>query len=637
MLYLRNRHLFLIDLVVLPAAALLAFVLRLNAVEFLDYWRGFLVFTCVAVPLKLVVFHWAGLYNRMWRYASIDELVLIAGGAAGGSLLSAAILFGVILPLAGHIGIPRSIPFIDGLLTMLVIGGPRFAIRMAWRSRHRESLGRRGDTEKRVLIIGAGDAGAIVVRELHASPQTGLTPVGFIDDDKEKHGIHVYGVLVHGGRESLARIAHELHVDEVIIAMPSAPGTVIREILSICSDVGVPARTVPGLFDIISGELSVNQIREVDIEDLLRRKPVKIDVVAVQELLRGRRVLVTGGGGSIGGELCRQITLAGPEQLIVLGHGENSVFTIYSELVKETTCPLFSVIADIRDYKCLERIFATFRPELVFHAAAHKHVPLMEANACEAITNNILGTRNLVRIAKRTSVNHFLLISTDKAVNPSSVMGVTKRIAELIVHNAGSSDEARFAAVRFGNVLGSRGSVVNIFKQQISDGGPVTVTSPEMKRYFMTIPEAVQLVLQAAVLCNGGEVFVLDMGEPVAIVDLATDLIRLSGFKPLVRPQTPHDELGPAEDDWDIEVVFSGVRPGEKLFEELFLEGENHRRTNHEKILVALNGEATNSLNQNLDAQVDQLIELAQSGDEAGVRRMLREIVPEYQPAGESR
>jgi FlaA1/EpsC-like NDP-sugar epimerase len=628
MLNLRNRHLFLIDLVLLPAAAVLAFVLRLDVVRFQANARHALLFIAVAVPVKLIVFRYYGLYGRYWRYASMGELMLITTATGISSVIAAALLFGLALPLSGLIGFPRSIPIIDGLLTLFVVGGPRYAIRVAGQRRQRvrrQGLGKaNGVAPRRVLVMGAGDAGAMIVKEMQANPQLGLLPVGFADDDPQKAGVRIHGVPVLGPRERIAELAGEYEIDEVIIAMPTVPGSVIRQILEICNQAGLPAHTVPGLYDIISGEVSVSQIREVDIEDLLRREPVRTDLEAVQALIRGRRVLVTGAGGSIGSELCRQIARAGADSLFLVGHGEHSIYRINRELRERfgSGICIVPLIADARDRARLEQLFAEHRPELVFHAAAHKHVPLMETNACEAVTNNVLGTRNLVEAAEAAGVSHLILISTDKAVNPASIMGVTKRVAEMIVHQAARRNGRCFAAVRFGNVLGSRGSVIPEFKRQIAQGGPVTVTHPDMHRYFMTIPEAVQLVLQAAAIGRGGEVFVLDMGEPVCMVDLATDLIRLSGLRPKVAGQPG----GSAE--WDIEVVFSGVRPGEKLAEELFVEGEEYGRTRHEKIFVAMNGQDPMT---RLEEQVEQLVAVAQQGDEGSLRRLLAEIVPEYQ------
>jgi FlaA1/EpsC-like NDP-sugar epimerase len=644
---LRNRHFFLIDLVLLPLVAVLAFALRLDATGMGRYGSAILLFIVLAVPIQLLVAYWLGLYRRFWRYASLDELLLIAVVTGLSTVVTAALLFGVAVPLTG-ISVPRSIPLINCVLAFLVMGGVRFAVRFEGQHRQRTQRRERRQSEKRVLIMGAGDAGSMVVQEMQANPHLGLVPVGYVDDDERKWGGQIRGVPVLGGRDRIPEFVGEHNAEEVVIAMPTAPGSTIRQIVAICDLANVPARTIPGMYDILSGQVSVSQIRNVEIEDLLRRNPVQIDAAAVEELLRGRRVLVTGAGGSIGSELCRQIARAQPECLVVLGHGENSIFHIVSELQESAKCELVSMVADIRDQGRLDRIVDQLRPELIFHAAAHKHVPLMEANVCEAVSNNVLGTRNLIRTAERSGVSHFILISTDKAVNPTSVMGATKRVAELLVYQAAQRDGVRFSAVRFGNVLGSRGSVVNTFKQQIAEGRTVTVTHPEMRRFFMTIPEAVQLVLQAAALGRGGEVFVLDMGEPVRIVDLATDLIRLSGLRPKVRAWDARgadedqsgsrdrlDESSEDEIDWDIEVAFTGARQGEKLFEELFSDGEECHRTRHEKILVAENGQEVEA-HSDLDEQVGRLAELAQKGDEEGVRRLLGEIVPDYRPAQET-
>jgi FlaA1/EpsC-like NDP-sugar epimerase len=628
----RNRHFFLIDLILLPAAAVLAFALRLDARGMEAYGSAILLFIAVAVPVELLVAYGLGLYRRYWRYASVDELLLIAAVAGISTVATAGLLFGLALPLTG-LRCPRSIPLINGLLVLLSLGAVRFAVRISRQSQQRNLRHNHDAGKKRVLIVGAGDAGMMIVKQMQTNPSLGLVPVGFLDDDEGKHGVQILGVPVLGGREQIPAAVREQQPAEVIIAMPSAPGSVIRHILEVCRRAGVPARTVPGLYDILSGQVHVSQIRPVEIEDLLRREPVQIDAAAVQALLRDRRVLVTGAGGSIGSELCRQIARAEPACLVMLGHGEDSIFRIQAELCQWAPCELAAVIADTRDAARLDQVFGRYRPELVFHAAAHKHVPLMEENVCEAISNNILGTRNLLRAAAAVGVRHFVLISTDKAVNPTSVMGATKRVAELLVYRAARQNAACYAAVRFGNVLGSRGSVVHTFRRQIADRQAVTVTHPEIRRFFMTIPEAVQLVLQAAALGHGGEVFVLDMGAPVRILDLATDLIRLSGLRPRVQGESPPGDV--ADDDsgaWDVEVVFTGLRTGEKMFEELFAQGEECRRTRHESILVAVNGQ-DRQIDPLLEEQVNRLAALAEFGDEAGVRWLLQEIVPEYQPA----
>lgn len=622
MLSLRNRHFFLLDLILLPAAAVMAFVLRLDAKGLEVYASGILLFVAVTVPVKLVTFYLMGLYRHVWRYASVDELLRIALATGVSELVTIGLIFGIALQLFGIQAFPRSIPFIDGLLTLLVVGAPRFAVRMA--EQRRERVRRRTHLRqgsKQVLVMGAGSAGAMIVKEMRANPQLGLVPVGLLDDDGAKHGLRIHGVPVLGGRDLIPALVEGVGVAEVIIAMPTAPGSAIRDILKICSQAGVPARTIPGLYDILSGQVSVNQIRNVDIEDLLRREPIQTDTSAVEDMLRGCRVLVTGAGGSIGSELCRQIALCEPAALILLGHGENSIFEMANELRQLwPKLPIKEVIADVRDLGRLRQVFAAYEPEIIFHAAAHKHVPLMELNAVEAVTNNVQGTANLLRLAEAYHVGRFVFISTDKAVNPSSVMGATKRVAEFLVHAAAQRDGTPYVSVRFGNVLGSRGSVVPVFRRQIARGGPVTVTHPEVRRYFMTIPEAVQLVLQASTLGRGGEVFLLDMGEPVRIVDLARDLIGLSGL-----------EVGR-----DVDIVYTGLRPGEKLFEEILVDGEEYVPTQHAKIFAALNNSGSARLGLGCPADLEEVVEglvaLARQGDEAQIRARLREIVPGYEP-----
>jgi len=617
MLRLRNRHFFLIDLTLLPTAAVLAFALRLDAFGMQNWTMAILVWIVLSVPIRLLVFYWFGLYRQFWRYASVDELVLVALATAVGVIIAAALLFAVVIPLSGINLFPRSVPLIDGLLTLLVVGGPRFATRRAEQKRERERRRGSREPEKPVLVMGAGSAGALIVKEMWSNPQLGLEPVGFVDDDSAKQGVRIAGVPVLGSRSDIPDLVQKHGIAEVIIAMPTAPGSAIREILAICSQAGIAARTIPGLYDILSGRVSVSQLRNIDIEDLLRRDPVQTDVTAVRKMLHGCRVMVTGAGGSIGSELCRQIARCEPESLILLGHGENSIFAIASELRWQwPQLAVEQVVADVRDLDRLRQVFGCFRPDTIFHAAAHKHVPLMESNVADAVTNNVKGTMNLLRMAGAHGTQRFVFISTDKAVNPSSVMGATKRVAELLVQASASQLCLPYVAVRFGNVLGSSGSVVPIFREQIARGGPVTVTHPEVRRYFMTIPEAVQLVLQAAALGQGGEVFLLDMGAPIRIEDLAKDLIELSGL-----------ELGR-----DLDIVYTGLRPGEKLFEELIATGESYASTRHGKIFRMRNGEGGVDSPVLQDA-VQDLLQLAIRGSEAQIRAKLREIVPEYAAA----
>jgi FlaA1/EpsC-like NDP-sugar epimerase len=627
LLRVRNRHLIAADLVLLPMAAVLAFALRLDAMQLQPYVQTMLIYAIAAPLIKLPIFAGLGIYSRFWQYAGADEMMLLVWSAAIGALAQGALFLGAqaFFPSLLVPGVPRSIPLIDVLVTFAVIAAPRFALRAGALNAQRSGKGGapRGPLQN-VLIVGAGEAGALVVRELRQNPQMGLIPVGFIDDDPGKHGVLLNRVRVLGGRGAIPSLVRERAVDQVIIAMPSAAGKTIREIVTICEDAGVRARIVPGIYELLGGGVKVNQLRDVQIDDLLRREPVQTDTAQVEGLLRGKRVLVTGAGGSIGSELCRQIIHCCPSSLVLLGHGENSIFEIHNELRAEldgpnAPCPpgqkpaLIPVIADVRFAERLRAVFDAYRPEVVFHAAAHKHVPLMEANLADAITNNVLGTLRVVEASAAVGVGRLVLISTDKAVNPTSIMGATKRVAELITQDAARRTGCAYVAVRFGNVLGSRGSVVPFFQKQIAAGGPVTVTHPEVRRYFMTIPEAVQLVLQAATMGRGSEVFVLDMGEPVRILDLARDLIRLSGLEP----------------DRDIEIKYTGLRPGEKLFEELFSTGEDYGRTEHEKIFRYRNGHGKQG-EDGLSAQLDALFVAARRQDDATMLAALRDLVPEY-------
>lgn len=613
----RNRYFFSADILLLPIASYLSFVIRLDSFNLGEFWYGFLFFTALSIVITPVVFKSAGVYARYWRYASVDELLLLAG-----AVLVANALIGVMSLTLGvlldNVIIPRSMPALYTLVFLPLALAPRLVARLLWRRQSLLSKGVSGGSANRVLIMGAGSAGAMMVRELRENPQLALEVVGFLDDDPQKRDMQIYGVRVIGGAHDIPRLVVEHRVSQVIIAMPSAPGKVIRQVVEVCERVGVGTKSMPGIYELLDGKVSVNQLRDVQIEDLLRRKPVRTDVAAVGQLLRGRRVLVTGGGGSIGSEVCRQVLRCEPAELIILGHGENSVFMIEQELRRQVPAgtKISTVIADIRFAERIMQVFARFRPEVVFHAAAHKHVPLMELNLVEAITNNVLGTRNLLRAAEAAGTAQFVMISSDKAVNPTSVMGASKRAAELLVHQAATRTGRPFVTVRFGNVLGSRGSVVLTFKQQIAAGGPVTITHPDMVRFFMTIPEATQLVLQAATQGSGGEVFTLDMGEPVRIQDLARDMIELSGF-----------EVGR-----DIDIVYTGMRPGEKLYEELFITGEEYERTFHEKIFIACN--ASKFVPRALDDLIARLEHAANVDDADTIVGTLRTLIPSFQPQG---
>ena len=606
--HIRNRFVLIGDIALILVSVLGSFALRLDVGELPFYFPAVVLMSAVALAIKIPVFYFFGLYRRLWIYASTGELRLITVAVTSASVIVASVM--LVLNLMGVVkpGMPRSALGIDWLLSLVLIGGSRFALRILAEQSMTSRVNGKG---KRTLIIGAGDAGALVVRELQKTSQLNLSPVGFLDDDpaKQKHVIH--GVTVIGVVNDLPSAIDLHHVDEVIIAIPSAPGRLVRMVNDVCRLKGITSRTMPGIYELIGGRVSVNRLREVDITDLLRREHVRVNDEAVGAALAGKRVLVTGAGGSIGRELCRQIARRNPAELVLLGHGENSIFEILLELKQDypnhTVAP---VIADVRNAERLESIFREHQPQVVFHAAAHKHVPLMETNVVEAVTNNVLGTQNVVQVALAHNTERFVLISTDKAVRPSSIYGATKRLAEMIVLAAARKTQRAFTVVRFGNVLGSRGSIIPIFKGQIANGGPVTITHPDMYRFFMTIPEAVYLVLQAASMENGGETFVLNMGEPIRILDLAEDLIRLSGLE-------PHR---------DIEISYTGIRPGEKLTEELWDAGTPLAKTLHPDIF-RLEVDAS-SPSFSLPQAIDSFAALSHSASAEAIADLLDELIP---------
>jgi len=510
--------------------------------------------------ISLIILSLFKIYKRLWEYASLDEVISIIKAISVSTLAVVLCIYSLHLP---HL--PRSVYIISGILTVIFIGGAR----LGWRMIRNLVIQDFSSVAKKALIIGAGDAGAMVARELSNNKALNLMPVGFIDDSEMKQHMTVYGIPILGNRYNIPQIVERHRIDEIIFAIPSASGSAFREIIEICRETSSKLSIFQG------GEELLNKspkLREIKLEDLLRREPIILNLGEIASYLDKKTVLVSGAGGSIGSELCRQICSFNPKKIILLEYSENNLFDIDGEL--RTLFPGLEIIpelCDIKDRTKLQQVFGFYVPEVVFHAAAHKHVTMMEKNPSEAIKNNVLGTRNIAEMADRFSTNVFILISTDKAVNPTSIMGATKRIAEMIIQDYARSSNTRFAAVRFGNVLGSRGSVIPIFEGQIKKGGPVTVTHPEMTRYFMTIPEAVQLVIQAGAIAQGGEIFVLDMGEPVKIIDLAYDLIHLHGFQP----------------DKDIKVTFTGVRPGEKLHEELFSAQEQMAATQHDRIFIS--------------------------------------------------
>ena len=622
---LRTRHFLIIDGICFTIAPLLALAIRLDDALTLDpYLHGLGIVTVLFLAVKLTVLYFGGFYKRYWQYAGLEEMAQIAM-LTGVALTVEVILFQLLYHLDNSpiANLPRSLPLLDATIGFLLVAATRFSIpafvrwnQKPWKLQRHE----------RVLIVGAGSAGTSLMQTMQRSPEVGLDPIAFIDDDPKKITKQIRRLTVVGNRHDIPEVVRSLNIGKVIIAIPSASGNEIREIVEICQLIGIPTSTLPGLNEIINGRVSLGGLREIQIEDLLRRAPIETDIQKVLGLIGGKKVLITGAGGSIGSELCRQILKCAPAEIIIVGHGENSVFNIQqelgkllSELKKTSKTPteitrITVCIADIRLLHRLEYVFETTRPDMIFHAAAHKHVPMMELNPPEAITNNVRGTKNLLDMALKYKVQNFVMISTDKAVNPTSIMGASKRVAEMLVLQAAKRSENPFVVVRFGNVLGSRGSVVPTFKRQITEGGPITITHPDINRYFMTIPEAVQLVLQAAVIGGGGEVFMLEMGEPVRIVDLANDLIRLSGY-----------EVGK-----DIEIAFTGLRPGEKLFEELFIPGEKYNKTQHKKILSL--GNASRLVKENIDEEVEVLCHAGDRNDVNLIVSMLQQLVPEYVP-----
>ena len=557
------------------------------------------------VAIRMIVFAVFRLYVGFWRYASIRDVLSICSAVG----LSSSIIYIVSRSVPALAGYPRSVLVIDSLLLILALGTLRLTRRI-WREFDHIPEG------KRVLIYGAGDAGEMIVRDMRQNPLHGYEPIGFFDDDPNKRGRRIHGVKVLGGRDQIARIMDEKRPDAVVLALPPVGAQVVRAIVQSLEGYRIPIQTLPSLGDLLDGKVTVNRIRTLAVEDLLDRSPVRLSVDRVRSLVQGKRVLITGAGGSIGAELARQIGALGPSALVLVDRYENGLHAITLELQSTSVASaLETVVADVADRHRIEHVLDSRRPQLIFHAAAHKYVPLMELNPCEAVKNNVAGTRVIAEAAGAVgSVERFVLISTDKAVNPSSVMGATKRVAELLIEALDRSGPVVYTTVRFGNVLASNGSVLPLFLEQIKAGGPVTITHPEMRRYFMLIPEAVHLVLHAAALGQGGDVFVLDMGEQIRIIDLARNVIRLSGFIP--------------EEEIPVKIV--GLRPGEKLQEDLVGSDEVATPTSVERILHIESRVAQNL--SDLDAEVAALEQFAQAGDQKAVLKKLRELVPTYQP-----
>jgi FlaA1/EpsC-like NDP-sugar epimerase len=608
----------LITLSVLSCAYLGAFLLRFDFQVPSEWLRFALVTLPVVAVGKLALLRLVRAHKHSWRYTSLWDVVAIVEAMAAAFLIMIGLrLLGP--PLQSLTAIPtfRLLPYgVIGIDFVLSVGGvisTRALRRLQYEAietRRRRLHGLRA-RRRGVLLIGAGRAGSLVAREILARPDLGLRPVGFIDDDLRKQGQVIQGVEVLGTRDDLADVVSSRTVDEAVITISYATGKAVRDLVERCRLAGIEARIVPGVSELVDGRVSLSHLRPVKIEDLLRRDPVELDSSAIGHLVHGRTVLVTGAGGSIGGELCRQLVRFAPARLVLVEQAEGALWAIHRELEASAgACTLVPTVADVCDQQRIDAVVRHERPAAVFHAAAHKHVPMMEANPGEAVKNNVFGTKVVADACARFGVERFVFISTDKAVNPSSVMGATKRVAERYVQHLAGSSGGVFVSVRFGNVLGSAGSVVPIFERQIAEGGPLTVTHPQMTRYFMTIPEASQLVIQAAALGTGGEVFVLDMGEPVRIVDLARDVIRLSGLEPGV----------------DIDIVFTGIRPGEKLFEELALDSEHTDRTSHPSIAISTNGHRHWPT---ITADLERLSLMAATGDGKRLRHALAAIVPE--------
>ncbi len=577
--FTRMIALMIIDAIFINLALFTALIIRFDNIDNIpvNYLESFYSLTVVFTLIILICFYFFGLYNRLWRYASIGELVTVIVAVSVGIAINISLSYFLIE--GGGLPLPRGVFALYWLLSIMLIGGSRLFWRLLVDNDFK--FNNRHIGGKPILIVGAGDSGVLVAKELKRHYNTTINIVGFIDDDPTKQNLRVLGYPVLGDRSAIRNLVKRFSISEIILAIPSIEGKLVREIVEICHDTDTDIKILPGVYDLIEGNVTVNQIREVQVEDLLGRDQVFVDLEGISEYINGKVVLVTGAGGSIGSELCRQITNFFPSKLLLLDNCENNIYDIELEL-RDTNpnIDLYPIVKDVRDKIAIENVFLLHKPQVVFHAAAHKHVPLMETNSEEAIKNNVMGTYNVAHAADLIGVNKFVFISTDKAVNPTSVMGASKRIAEMLIQYMDSISETNFVAVRFGNVLGSRGSVIPLFKKQIAKGGPVTVTHEDMSRYFMTIPEAVQLVIQAGAMAKGGEIFVLDMGEPVNIMDLAHSLIKLSGYEPNV----------------DIDIVVTGIRPGEKLYEELLTFEEGVKVTTHKRIFVA----KPNGLNREL-------------------------------------
>lgn len=602
----RRLLVFILDIAFIAAAYFLAFLLRFDFELHKLKTDLFLHSFVVVLAVKPLVFLTSKLYRSLWRYASLPDAVEILKAVSAASVLSVLGLY--LSRQFDHFS--RSIFILDWILLFSIMA----ASRLVWRIYREAYITPRNANGPRTIIVGAGEPGILLLKEIRMQPDHSYNVIGFVDDDPEKQGMHLNGLPVLGDTLKLSELARNYGIEKVIIALPDVNGKALRTIIRRCKMAGVQFKILPDIRDIINDKVSITQIKDVGIDDLLGREPVILDKEAICNYLTGKKVLVTGAGGSIGSEICRQLAKFNPRKIILFDNAETPLFHIEQELMQK--CPdtrIVPVLGDIRQREKVEFVFDEFMPDVVFHAAAYKHVPMMEYNPVEAVSNNIRGTKVLADIAARFGVANFVMVSSDKAVNPTNVMGASKRAAEIYVQSMAGRHATRFTTVRFGNVLGSNGSVIPVFKEQIRNGGPITVTDPQVIRYFMTIPEATQLVLQAGCIGRGGEIFVLDMGEPVPILELAEELIRLSGLVPYE----------------DIDITFTGLRPGEKLFEEILIEGEGIKPTVHEKIKVL---EPVAHDPKWLEMEMERLFAEEKAFNVNGVMQSLQRLVPEFTP-----
>jgi len=598
----KKPYLIIIDVILINIALFFSYLLRFDR-SFLSYldFRFFIVVTIFG----LIALYITNIYNKIWHYASIAELKAIIKTSVIINVLFIAYLYFFLISFS------RSVVMINFVLDIFVLGGTRFLLRLL---KNYYIQNKSNKPQKNVLVVGAGDAGELLIREYQKHPELGKNIVGIIDDDTSKHGLEIHGIKVMGSRNLIPEVIEEYHIKEVVIAIPSAPGQEIKEIYNLSKKEGIKVRTVPSIHEIVNGKFNINQIREVKVEDLLKRDQIDLVEDEISSYLTDKTILITGGAGSIGSELSRQSAKFSPKRIVIFDINENDSYFLKRELNEKF--PEINVnieIGSVRDKEKVIDSISQFKPDVIFHAAAHKHVPLMETNPEEAVKNNVFGTKNVVEVADEYNVDRFILISTDKAVNPTNVMGATKRVAEMITQTYSKKSNTKFMAVRFGNVLGSKGSVIPIFKKQIENGGPVTVTHPEVKRYFMTIPEAAQLVIQSGAIGNGGEVFILDMGKPVKIIELARDLIKLSGY----------------QEGIDIDIEITGLRPGEKMYEEILLDTEEDISTEHEKIYIS-NLSCLDE--EEFLTNIKELQTLANNTDKKNIIKALKRIVQEYEP-----